>query len=246
MRCYTTHTFIVCRCDERGHPSRGRLITRTATIRSPSTYAWASSGASSSATPHLEPLEGVREDIYYPADSNIGVKLRNGKGALEIKVCRQRDERSKVEEWDKEYLDAQKYVLRDGGAVDVRALADALRTSASRFIGLPPVIVRKERQKFNGGEMVRVHLRTTRQSGSVLEESYRSISFESKQTELIARIDRGGDLKREAIEWFRAAHSRPAARGGNEDWHEGGIVMGYPELVASFAARSFESYPSSE
>lgn len=195
--------------------------------------------------PQLEPLEAVREDIYYPADSNIGVKLRNGKGALEIKTCRQRDERSKVEEWDKEYLDAQKYVSRDGGAVDVRALAETLRTSASRFTGFPPVIVRKERQKFDGGEMVKVHLRTTQPSGRVLEESYRSVSLESKnQSELSARIDRGGDLKRDVIEWFQAAHSRPAARSGNEDWHEGGIIMGYPELVASFAARSVE--PSSE
>ena len=95
--------------------------------------------------------------------------------------------------------------------------------------------------------MVKVHLRTTQPSGRVLEESYRSVSLESKnQSELSARIDRGGDLKRDVIEWFQAAHSRPAARSGNEDWHEGGVIMGYPELVASFAARSVESYPSSE
>merc|ERR1719421_487609 len=32
------------------------------------------------------PLEGKREDIYFPASESVGVKLRNGIGSVEVKL----------------------------------------------------------------------------------------------------------------------------------------------------------------
>ena len=50
------------------------------------------------------PLEGYREDVYFPAGPEIGVKLRDGKGKLEVKLRQQEfaiEGHAKAEKWSK-------------------------------------------------------------------------------------------------------------------------------------------------
>lgn len=108
------------------------------------------------------PLESCREDIYFPSTADAGLKLRNGTGALEVKLLTgtsQIGEHGFAERWEKDLHGGCITHLRgDRPNVDAAAVAHATRCNASELFplsGVPSpvrVLCRKKRRHTQHGE----------------------------------------------------------------------------------------------
>ena len=167
-----------------------------------------------------------REDVYYIATDDLGIKLRNGRGDVEVKVCKERRPApggGAMEHWNK-YLVSAREVVPDGRRCDRSVLVDKgfrlPKLPDARLEGLQ-VHVAKERTHTSFGEVTDVLLRTRILEGGdeplTHEEAWHSLCVEGHDPTDVAQT----------------AQSRPGLQPP-----EGSFVGGYPALVAECARRA--------
>lgn len=178
----------------------------------------------------------LRKDIYFPATDSVGLKLRNGKGELELKTCRSRSASSlcdgAIELWTKTYVKS-KGVYSGGRIVDSELLSARIEACAK---GVwvdwdeqrgPPLTVHVTKQRTNTAfgeqelEEATLLLQATRCDTLevVLEEAWRSVAVEVGSAQAIAAT----------------VESLP-----NLQPPAGAVVGGYPRMVALFARCALE------
>lgn len=175
------------------------------------------------------PLEGKREDIYFPAGEAAGLKLRNGRGDLEVKLrIRSSDADgslpSPAEYWDKNLHAGSLVGQAQEVQIDGEACARAVGKPAGELFvaggGRPQpvrVLCRKHRHYCRYGEEVDcvfIAIVDGQAGRPALVERFRSVSVEGS-IESIAKVVKGmGPLPEDAI------------------------VAGYPTIVQSIAHRA--------
>lgn len=194
---------------------------------------------SESALTELGPRQDLRTDIYFPASDDVGVKLRDGRGDLEVKACLGRAEGA-VERWKKWHLASDERLITGGRVQDSALLASqivvatkkpALAQAWDRWPDacVPPLsvhVVKHRTQTLLDGlvlEEAALVLRAVRHSGGllVLEEGWRSVAVEGGSAEAIAA----------AVAQHAEACQPP----------EDALVGGYPQMVCAFARRALDA-----
>ena len=101
-------------------------------------------------------LRGCREDVYFPASSTAGLKLRRGKGKLEVKLCHETCAiagRGQAECWSKQLSGG---CTSARGGIDPQACAVAL---CCRCVVASCVVVRCRRALSSGDSRTRERVR---------------------------------------------------------------------------------------
>ena len=79
----------------------------------------------------------LRKDIYFPATDDVGLKLRDGRGNVEVKVCTERSAPSlcdgAIEHWTKKLMRSDS-VVADGCIVDFTLLQSRLEALAHEHV----------------------------------------------------------------------------------------------------------------
>jgi len=168
------------------------------------------------------PLDGCREDIYFPADAAAGLKLRNGVGSLEVKLQIDKREVSTAAGHSENWQKTLHSRCVAGGVLDVAACASAIGRQPHELF--PPdgkplpvrVFCRKKRKHTAHGEETKCVFLAfvgTRDVPSLVE-CYKSVSVELHSDAAIAKIVRRLHIPKDAI------------------------VSGYPGIVADVARRA--------
>ncbi|CAE7216244.1 DHRS13, partial [Symbiodinium sp. CCMP2592] len=165
------------------------------------------------------PLAGKREDLYFPTGASLGLKLRNGAGALEAKR-RLRRSKEGVELWVKTLHEGCTAASSHGPRLELAAAKELeLAPEEVESIGTAelPMLVRcrKSRRITDFGEEVDCVFIAETDMSVVLAERYQSISVESPRLEDIGPI---------------VQQLGPVP--------EGAIVAGYPAIVQAVADRA--------
>ena len=185
--------------------------------------------------------EELRIDIYFPASDDLGVKLRDGQGDLEVKACLGREEGA-VERWKKWHLANNERLIACGRVQDSALLASQITEATNEQPALaqamwagwpdacmPPLsvhVVKQRTQTRLDGltlEEATLILRAVQHDGGLLvpDEGWRSVAVE------------GGSAK--AIATAVAQHAEVCQP------PEDALVGGYPQLVCAFARRALDA-----
>lgn len=152
------------------------------------------------------PLQGQREDVYFPASEAAGIKLRNGQGHLEVKLRTRVSDAGvslpgRAEYWVKDLHDG--CLVREKGEVHVDAAACArsvgkpvqeLFSSGSGSVLPVQVLCRKKRRHSRYGEEVDcvfIAIIDGQAGRPALVERYQSVSVEGGCLESIAKVVNG-------------------------------------------------------
>jgi hypothetical protein len=178
------------------------------------------------------PLQGKREDVYFPAGNDMGMKLRNGSGELEVKSrtqCSNANGKlpSPAEYWVKtihsDCLDTHSQEPQVDSAACARALGRPAHQLFDKGAGQPlpvRVLCRKSRRHTKHGEEVDCLFIATvnGQNGRhSLIERFRSVSVEGSLESVAAVVCSMGPVP------------------------ENAIVGGYPTIVQDIAQRALDA-----
>jgi len=171
-------------------------------------------------------LRACREDVYFPASSTAGLKLRRGKGKLEVKLCHETCAiagRGQAECWSKQLSGG---CTSARGAIDPQACAVAVGLPEAELFDPAPlpvrVLCRKDRVHTAHGERTDCLLlafAADREAGGdeeppILVERWTTVSVEIGSLPRLAEVVQQTEL--------------PA----------GGVVGGYPAMVVDFGRRA--------
>jgi hypothetical protein len=178
------------------------------------------------------PLEGKREDIYFPASESAGFKLRNGSGGVEVKLRTRTSDAdgclpAPAEFWQKSIHSGcvaklergEKHVVLDAAAC-AKAVGSSQKDVFSGGCSLPiNVLCRKKRRHTRLGEDVDCLFIAVLQGHTkpLLVERFQSICVESTDLKYVVKAVRDlGSLPSDAI------------------------VGGYPKIVQEIVQRSMQ------